>query len=90
MPSKKLHDSVHHKLSPKAFALSIGIVFAICIFILAIMASFDWGNTMLLEIQSVYIGYKPGLIGGIIGAVWAFVDGLITGYLVAYFYNKFV
>ena len=90
MPSKKSHNLVHHNLSPKAFSLSLAIVFAIAVFLLAITASFGWGNTMLLEIQSVYIGYKPGLVGGIIGAVWAFVDGLITGYLVAYFYNKFV
>ena len=77
-------------LNQRAFGLSFGIVTALFMFFLALIATSGWGNTLLLEIQSLYIGFTPGLLGAIIGALWGFVEGYIIGYLVAFFYNKFV
>jgi len=40
-------------------------------------------------ISSLYIGYAATLLGSIIGAIWAFVDGFIGGVIVAWLYNAF-
>ena len=82
----------YQKLNPKALAIGFGILLAICVFILGLMPVFfnGWGKTMVLEISSVYIGYKPGVLGALIGSIWAFVDGLIGGYLIGWLYNKFL
>jgi len=41
-------------------------------------------------LSSVYIGYGPTFVGSISGAVWAFVDGLLFGVVVAWLYNRFL
>ena len=38
---------------------------------------------------SLYIGYEPSFIGGIVGGIWGFFDGFIAGAVVAFFYNRF-
>lgn len=79
------------KLDVKAFALAVGIVWAVGAFILGITAMFfGWGSAWLELIASCYIGYKATLTGSIIGAVWAFFDAGIGALLVAWLYNKFV
>jgi len=79
------------KLNKKAFALALGIIAAIYLFVLALLPVLfnDLGKTMILEIQSVYPGYTWGILGAIIGAVYGFIDGFIFGFLMAFFYNKF-
>ena len=79
------------KLDVKAFALSVGIVWAVGAFILGISAMlFGWGTAWLELISSCYIGYKATLMGSIIGAVWGFFDAGIGAALVAWLYNKLV
>ena len=36
---------------------------------------------------SLYVGYDASFLGGIVGALWAFVDGAIAGALIALIYN---
>ncbi|MFH1592026.1 MAG: bacteriophage holin [Candidatus Woesearchaeota archaeon] len=80
----------YQKISPKALGLSLGIVWAVGIFLLGILPVLfgDWGKTMVLEFSSLYIGYGPSFGGAIIGAIWGFVDGLLLGLIVAWLYNK--
>ncbi len=69
----------------------------------AIAAAILWGGTMLLmgwiassgymlewvELMStVYLGYGPGLIGAVVGALWGAVDGGIGGLFFAWLYNR--
>jgi len=39
-------------------------------------------------ISSLYIGYRPSILGAIIGAMLGFVDGYITGVVIAWLYNR--
>jgi hypothetical protein len=36
---------------------------------------------------SFYIGFKPTFLGGVIGAIWGFIDGAIGGVIIALVYN---
>ena len=48
---------------------------------------FGWGKGIVEVMSSVYIGYSASFLGGIIGAVWGFADGLIGGAIFALIYN---
>ena len=38
----------------------------------------------------VYIGYKNTVPGSLIGAAWGFIDGVISGMLAAWLYNRII
>lgn len=77
------------KLGVLAFSGSIGIVSAIGILFLGLMGHFfQWGLPVITLTSSIYKGFEPTIAGAIIGALWAFLDGVIWGALVAWFYNK--
>ncbi len=79
-----------NKLEPKALGLSLGVVFGVAFFILAILAmTIGWGSYAIEVVSSWYVGYEATLIGACIGLVWGFCDGLIGGYIIAKLYNKF-
>ncbi len=73
-----------------SLGLTLGVVLAIYVFFLGIVAwLLGWG-TQLVELTSLlYIGYAPTFWGSIIGAVWGFIDGFIGGAIIAWLYNKF-
>jgi hypothetical protein len=48
---------------------------------------FNWGNGFVAAMSSVYIGFRPTFLGGIIGAVWGFFDGAVAGAIIAWVYN---
>jgi hypothetical protein len=78
------------KLSIKALALSLGIIWALAMFLLGIAATYSsWGAKCVDTMGSLYIGYSASLVGSIIGAIWALIDGLICGALIAWLYNRF-
>lgn len=76
-----------NKLQPVPLGVAVGVLWAAYIFLAAIFAMFDWGVAMVDMIGSFYIGYGPSILGAIIGAIWAFVDGLVAGVVVAWLYN---
>ena len=77
------------KLNIKAFSLTCAILWALTILLTTywIIISGSGGNTLSL-IRKFYFGYSVSWLGGIIGAIWAFVDGLICGAIFAWLYNK--
>jgi hypothetical protein len=75
------------KCSIKALAVAIGVLWAIYVLLLGWIAAFGWGKEMVTVLSSLYIGYKPTFVGGIIGGIWAFVDGAIAGAIIAWVYN---
>jgi len=84
-------DQHHATLGVVSFGLAIGLTWAIMVFILGLLAAFfGWGVPIAGALASLYIGYGPTFVGSIAGAVWAFVDGLVTGLLIAWFYNRFL
>ena len=78
------------KLDVKALALSIGVTWGLSILFLGWLASFGWRGSFVEILSSYYIGYSATFFGGIIGGLWAFVDGVIGGLLIGFFYNLFL
>ncbi len=78
------------RLKPVAFGLAFGIIWGLCVFIMAIVGIWsDWCGDMLKVLSSLYVGTAPTGLGAIIGLIWGFVDGFIGGWLVALLYNVF-
>ena len=77
------------KLSVIGFAIAGGIYWGISMVFAGWTSTFGWGNAFVSTMNSIYIGYEPSFIGGIIGGIWGFADGFIAGALLAFFYNMF-
>lgn len=73
-----------------AFTLGLGATWSLSIFLVGLMAMFNWGGAFVDVMASIYIGYEPTFLGSLIGAVWAFFDGAIGGLVFALFYNFFL
>jgi hypothetical protein len=67
------------KCNVKALAVAVGALWAIYVLLLGWIAAFGWGEDMVDLLSSLYIGYAPTFLGGIIGGIWAFIDGAIAG-----------
>jgi fructose-specific phosphotransferase system IIC component len=81
----------HVALGVVSFGLAVGITSAVFVFLLGIVAALlGWGIELAQILASLYIGFGPTFAGTIAGAVWAFVDGLIAGMMIAWLYNKIV
>ena len=76
-----------NKFQPIALGIAIGVLWAIYVSCLGIVAMFGWGVAMVNVLASLYIGYGASVVGAIIGAVWAFVDGFFAGIVIAWVYN---
>jgi len=77
------------KLDVKAFGLACGILWSAVMLILGIINIFcGWGSAFSGLMASLYIGYKPTILGSLIGALWGFADAGIGGVVLAWLYNK--
>ena len=78
------------KLNVKAFGLACGIVWGLGMLSLGFLNTFgNWGAGIESAMATLYLGYKPTLVGSIIGGAWGFVDAGIGGLAIAWLYNKF-
>ena len=78
-----------NKLDPKAFGLACGILWSAAVLIMGLLALIcGWAHNFVIALGILYVGYKATVVGSAIGAVWAFVDGGICGFLLAVLYNK--
>lgn len=76
------------KLNVKAFALTCGLVWSLGLFIFTWwLIVLDGATGEMTLIGRLYRGYSISPTGSIIGLIWAFIDGLITGAIFAWFYN---
>jgi len=76
------------QLNIKAFALACGITWGVGLFLLTWWLIATGGPTgEETIIGRVYLGYRVSPLGSLIGLVWAFVDGLIGGAVLAWIYN---
>jgi len=78
------------KISVKAFSLACGVLGAVSIFCIGVLAQFGIGAPLVDLIASFYKGFDVTMAGILLGLVYGFIDGLIAGALLAYTYNKFV
>ena len=76
---------------PVKLGLALGLLWGISLLCLAWIGSCcPYGHAFVQLFGSVYIGYTPTLMGGLIGLVWGFIDFFIFGCLIAWLYNCFL
>ena len=79
------------KLNTKAFCLTCGIIWGMVMFLTNLISTFyvNYAYEFLSVISSIYPGYSPGGITGILmGTFCGFIDGAIGGLVFAWLYNK--
>ena len=78
------------KLNVKSFALSCGILWGLAILLVTYwLLIFGASGTTIAKLGKIYLGYSYSWIGGIVGLLWGFFDGLIGGAVFSWLYNKF-
>ncbi len=79
------------KLDVRAFGLMLGCIWSAGVLVLGVVSMLsNWGTRIVKLFSTVYIGYKATLWGSLIGAAWGFIDGAISGMVIAWVYNKFM
>lgn len=76
------------KLNIKALAVGLGVSWGLSMLFAGWASIFGWGRKFVEMMASVYIGYKPTFLGGIVGAIWGFIDAAIGGAIIAFVYNR--
>lgn len=77
------------KLDIKAFSLTCAAVWGIGLPLLTWwIIAFDGPSTNPTWLGHVYRGYSLTFAGSLIGAAWAFVDGLVGGAIFAWLYDR--
>lgn len=78
-------------LSPKAFAITAGLIWGACLLLVGGAHSFmpSYGSGFLDTMQSVYPGFHsaPTMTSALVGAGYGVVDGAIGGFAFAWVYN---
>ena len=77
------------KLNIVAMALAIGIPWGVAMILIGWSAMYGYANGMVQALQSVYLGFEPTWLGGLVGGIWGLVDGFIGGAVFAWIYNYF-
>jgi hypothetical protein len=71
----------------KALAVAVGILWGVSLMFLAWISNTGYGIDFVEVLSSIYVGYKPTLIGGIAGFFWGLIDGMVSIYLIAQLYT---
>ena len=78
-------------LNAKAFALTVGVIWAGGLF-LVILVNMIWSGyavAFLDVVDSIYPGFHRGSGSGlIIGPLYALLDGAVAGWIFAWLYNR--
>jgi hypothetical protein len=81
------------KLSLKGLALSFGIIWGGCVFLVGLgnLIWPDYGAAFLDLARSIYPGYgkTSGIWGVIVGTLYALADGAVLGLVLGWLYNRF-
>ena len=78
-------------LNVKVFAFVCGVAWALGLFIVTWgIIIFQGASRERTLIGKIYRGYTISPLGSIIGFMWAFMDGIITGVILAALYNVII
>lgn len=78
------------KLSPKALALSLGILNGLALFVLSLLAVYqNFGTELVGLLVGIAPYYEITLGGSFVLLVEGFIDGFIGGLLFGWIYNAF-
>jgi hypothetical protein len=79
-------------LIPRALSLATGFLFSVLTFLIGLggLASPGYGSGWLDVAASIFPGYANGgtIVDLIVGALYAFVFGVVVGWSIAYLYNR--
>ncbi len=76
-------------INTKNFALAGGIVWAAVMLIMTwVSVPTGYAAVVLNAVASIYPGYTITWLGGIIGAIYGFIDMFIGLYIFGWLYNK--
>lgn len=76
------------RLNVKAFALTCGLLWGLGLFVLTWwVIAFDGASGAVPFLGRIYRGYTLSPTGSVVGAIWAFLDGLAGGAAFAWLYN---
>jgi len=79
------------KLDVIGFGITLGCVWGSGILMLALASRASRRTEKAVRLFSkIYIGYKKTLLGSLIGGIWGFFDGALSGLLIAWVYNKII
>lgn len=72
----------------KAFSLAGGITWALGLFLIAVgsLVIESWAQAVTW-LGQFYVGYAPTFVGGLIGAVWGFLDVTVGLYVFLWLYE---
>ena len=77
------------KLNKNAFALALGIVWGLVVFLVTNISLLRGGHGGTLGgLSQIYVGYSFSFLGSIIGLVWGFVTMSIAAWVAAWLYNR--
>jgi hypothetical protein len=77
------------RFNVKALSIAGGVLWGMYMLLIGWAAwLFNWGSGFVAAMSSVYIGFRPTFFGGIVGAVWGFIDGAVAGAIIAWVYNS--
>jgi hypothetical protein len=75
---------------PITLGLAFGITCGIFMIFYAWAAMwFGWGTAIVDQYSSVYYGFGPTIVGGLIGGLWGLLKGFVFGVIFAILYNLF-
>ncbi len=81
------------RLSPKAMALSWGLMWGAAMFLVGLVHLWEpsYGGSLLSGMSTIYPGYggAVSLSDAVLGGVYGFVDAGIGGLIFAWLYNAF-
>lgn len=76
------------RLDARAFALACGLLWAVGVTTIGLLARVGWGERWERMLADVYVGYGESETGLVVGAAWAFADASVGGYALAQLYNR--
>lgn len=85
-----MDNQAKHKMNKCAFGLSLGVIWGLSVFFMAILAKCcGYGDGFVEGLGELYLGYDASILGALVGALWGFVDAFVFGFLAAWLYNFF-
>ncbi|MBU0585940.1 hypothetical protein KJ780_00355 [Candidatus Micrarchaeota archaeon] len=77
------------KISEVKLGISCGVLWGAGLLLVGLVAGdANYGAGFIGSIGSVYLGYGPGALGGLIGLLYGLADGFFAGFFIAWIYNR--
>ena len=77
------------QLNKNAFALALGIVWGLIMFLVTNIDLLRGGaGEHLNRLSQIYVGYTVSFLGSVIGLIWGFVTMSIAAWVAAWLYNR--